>query len=45
MSKADTIDALMESAIHVFSRYGYEGASLFHAAPRRSGRVAPRRAD
>lgn len=28
MSKADTIDALMESAIHCFSRYGYEGASL-----------------
>jgi len=28
MSKAETIDALMESAIHCFSRYGYEGASL-----------------
>ena len=28
MSKADTINALMESAIHCFSRYGYEGASL-----------------
>jgi len=28
MSKADTIDALMESAIHCFSRCGYEGASL-----------------
>lgn len=28
MSKADTIDALMESAIHCFSRDGYEGASL-----------------
>jgi AcrR family transcriptional regulator len=28
MSKADTIDALMESAIHCFSRFGYEGASL-----------------
>lgn len=28
MSKAESIDALMESAIHCFSRYGYEGASL-----------------
>jgi AcrR family transcriptional regulator len=28
MSKADTIDALVESAIQCFSRYGYEGASL-----------------
>jgi len=28
MAKADTIDALMESAIDAFSRYGYEGASL-----------------
>lgn len=28
MSKAQTIDALMESAIHCFSRHGYEGASL-----------------
>ena len=28
MSKADTIAALMESAIHCFSKYGYEGASL-----------------
>ena len=28
MSKADTIDALLESAIHCFSQYGYEGASL-----------------
>jgi AcrR family transcriptional regulator len=28
MSKADTIEALMESAIHCFSKYGYEGASL-----------------
>lgn len=28
MAKAETIDALMESAITAFSRYGYEGASL-----------------
>ncbi|HVV32988.1 MAG TPA: TetR family transcriptional regulator [Vitreimonas sp.] len=28
MSKADTIDALMDSAIQSFSRFGYEGASL-----------------
>ncbi|MEZ6024305.1 MAG: TetR/AcrR family transcriptional regulator [Hyphomonadaceae bacterium] len=28
MSKAETIDALMESAIQSFSRLGYEGASL-----------------
>lgn len=28
MAKAETIDALMESAIHAFSKYGYEGASL-----------------
>lgn len=28
MSKAETIDALMESAIHCFSRFGYVGASL-----------------
>lgn len=28
MSKIETIDALMESAIHIFSRDGYEGASL-----------------
>jgi AcrR family transcriptional regulator len=28
MSKAETIDALMESAIHCFSQHGYEGAAL-----------------
>ncbi|MBL8651135.1 MAG: TetR/AcrR family transcriptional regulator [Sphingopyxis sp.] len=28
MSKAETLDALMESAIHGFSKHGYEGASL-----------------
>lgn len=28
MSKANTIDALIASAIHCFSRHGYEGASL-----------------
>lgn len=28
MSKAETLNSLMESAIHVFSRDGYEGASL-----------------
>jgi AcrR family transcriptional regulator len=28
MSKTDTIEALVESAIHSFSKYGYEGASL-----------------
>jgi AcrR family transcriptional regulator len=28
MSKAETIDALLESAIHCFAKYEYEGASL-----------------
>jgi AcrR family transcriptional regulator len=28
MAKAETIDALMESAIQAFSQFGYEGASL-----------------